>query len=498
MKLGEYVPFFTPEGFDVLPDSPSRTTLRTSLMQRMPGMSRIPYRLRGIALLLSLSMSACDDSSDNPQIPPAPPRVEVDADSLAKIVLAQRVFDEDTIRRYDILIDSAALASIDADPMAEQYVEATLVVEGDTMRQVGVRYKGNEGAWYQCVEGGPWGGGGPKRCPLSMQVKVNWKVKDTTFLGLKRFQLHVLGTDDSKLVQRVSYWFFRQMGVPVPRVAHVELWINGVYEGLYAHVEEIDGRFVRAHFPDGSGNLYKEIWPLRYDGTVQGVDYLVNALKTNEEKSAVGSLYTFGQELSQDSTLPQIRASIERHMDIEEAMAIVAVSYTIDDDDGVFHWYALNAFETSSAKPHNFYWYEEPAGGKVHLIPWDLDLTLDKVGELDSMNALELMDEWGAVSHDCENYGYEWRQRSAACDKLVQGLVSYDSLHKAKLLELYNGPFSRVDTAMARWKKQLRTVLTKNQDLDNGTNIGIWEDGVTRLEGEMATAKSILAKKVGK
>lgn len=453
--------------------------------------------LCGIALFLLLA--ACDDATNNPQIPPTGPEAEVDADSLAKIALARRVFDEDTIRRYDILIDSADLASIDANPMTEQYVEATLVVEGDTMRHVGVRYKGNEGAWYQCVEGGPWGGGGAKRCPLSMQVKVNWKTKDTTFLGLKRFQLHTLGTDDSKLVQRVSYWFFHQMGVPVPRVAHVEVWINGVFEGLYAHVEEIDGRFLRAHFPNGSGNLYKEIWPLRYDGTPQSEASLLNALKTNEEQGAVGSLSTFGQELSADSTLPQIRASIERHMDIGEAMAIVAVSYSIDDDDGVFHWYALNAFETSSAKPHNFYWYEEPAGGKVHLIPWDLDLTLDKVGQLDSLNALELMDEWGAVSHDCENYGYEWRQRSAACDKLVQGLVSYDSLHKAKLLELYEGPFAQVDTVLARWKKLLRPVIARNEDQgSHSTNLGRWEDGLLKLESEIAEAKAILAKKVGK
>lgn len=457
-------------------------------------MTRIPFCLCVVALILF----ACDDSSNNPQTPPAS-AVKVDTDSLAKISLAEHVFAEDTIRRYDIFVDSANLAAIDANPMLEEYVEGTLVIEGDTMRQVGVRYKGNEGAWYQCVEGGPWGGGGRKLCPLSMQVKVNWKTKDTTFLGLKRFQLHCLGTDDSKLVQRVSYWFFRQMGVPTARVAHVELWVNGVYEGLYAHVEEIDGRFVRAHFGDGSGNLYKEIWPLVHDGSPQDEVSLIDALRTNEEMAALGSLRTFGQELSLDSTLPQIRATMERHMDVEEAMSMVAVSYTIDDDDGAFHWYALNSFAPSSARPHNFYWYEEPGAGKVHLIPWDLDLTLDKVGQLDSLNALELMDEWGAVSHDCENYGNEWRQRSAACDKLVQGLVSYDSLHKAKLLELYNGPFKRLDTAMVRWKQQLRAVLARNKDQGtNAVSIETWENGLAKLERELAEAKSILAKKVGK
>jgi hypothetical protein len=64
-----------------------------------------------------------------------------------------------------------------------------------------------------------------------------------------------------------------------PRVVHVLLKINGKYAGLFAHVEQIDGRFTRNHFRDGSGNLYKEVWPIDADGIAMEESRLMDALR---------------------------------------------------------------------------------------------------------------------------------------------------------------------------------------------------------------------------
>ena len=37
--------------------------------------------------------------------------------------------------------------------------------------------------------------------------------------------------------------------------------VVGEFVGLFALTENIDGRFTRANFNDGTGNLYKEVWP---------------------------------------------------------------------------------------------------------------------------------------------------------------------------------------------------------------------------------------------
>ena len=51
------------------------------------------------------------------------------------------------------------------------------------------------------------------------------------------------------------------MGVMGLRSVHAIVKINGEVSGLYALVEEVDGRFTRTNFENGEGNLYKGIMP---------------------------------------------------------------------------------------------------------------------------------------------------------------------------------------------------------------------------------------------
>ncbi|MCB9496131.1 MAG: CotH kinase family protein [Fibrobacteria bacterium] len=447
-------------------------------------------------LFLLLLVCSCSESTTSVSAPPQAPE-PVAIDSTSKTFLAARLFQDDTVRRYDLLLDPESLAVLDADPIAERYVGGTLVVEGDTMRGVGIRYKGNEGAWYGCVENGPWGGG-PKVCPLNMKVKVNRTHPDTTFHGLKKFQLHAMNNDPSKMVERIGYWFYRQMGVSAPRVVHVELWINGEYEGLYVHVEEIDGRFTRTHFQDGTGNLYKEIWPLLHDGTAADTFAFMGALHTNEDDPFQGHLPEFSRALAATGSPDSLRDLVERWMIPEEILSLAAVSYALDDDDGPFHWYALDETSPSRARPHNFFWYEEPSTSKIHLVPWDLDHMLRDVATPDTFNAVELRDAFGETSHDCRNYGQDWRQRSAACDKLVRTWASWDELYRSRQRALLEGPFSRISTVLPIWQAQVRKVVERNQDKSpHAPSLAAWEDGNRALESELADARRLLGAQLG-
>jgi len=441
------------------------------------------------AALLVLSCSKDHASSDhdggsNTRVEPG--------DSQGKREAAAALFAEDRIRTFNLILPEANLEVINANPTAEQWVEGTLDMDGDIAQRVGIRYKGAEGAWYDCVEGGPWGRG-RKICPLNMKVKIDY-VADTTFHGLKTLQFHAMNDHPSKLTETVAYWFVRQMGIPSPRTAFCKLFINGQFEGLYLHVEDMDGRFVDARQPDSDANLFKEVWPLSWDGTAAPAQAMVDALRTNEKKANVANFRAFALALESAADLPAVRAAIEKWMDVEQALSLAALTLALDDDDGAFHWYALDETAASAAMPHNFYWMEEPARGKFHLLPWDLDKAFTLVANPDTSNAIEILDAWGATSHDCLNYGSGWRQRSAACDKLVAGMASYKDLYRAKLQATLDGPFAKVDALVSTWTARLEPVIA-SLPATNGQRItpANWKSGVASLAQEIAAARTIVA-----
>ena len=95
---------------------------------------------------------------------------------------SDHLFDQDVVHTFELTLDDEALAFLDGDPTAEEWVEGELTFEGETVGPVGIRYKGSIGAWFGCVGSGGFLATGPKTCTkLSMKVKVNWDDPDREF-----------------------------------------------------------------------------------------------------------------------------------------------------------------------------------------------------------------------------------------------------------------------------------------------------------------------------
>ncbi len=361
------------------------------------------------------------------------------------------------MRTYSLIIPDESLAFLNSDPAAEEYVEGMLVFEGDTISPVGIRYKGSIGAFSNCLSGNnPFEPSGEKVCTkLSMKVKVNWDGSDQKFFGLKKLQFHSQNLDPSQLHERLGYWLFREMGVAAPRSVHARLLINGEYSGLYALTEQIDGRLTRQNFENGEGNLYKEIWPLTENGNAQTESKLLAALKTNEDENpSVDIMRDFGIELASASD-ESVQSVIEKWMDIDNTIKMCVVDRAIKHDDGPFHWYCFGG----DCFNHNYYFYEDSDNKKVHLIPWDLDNAFSNFSNPNIVT--NIPDEWGEISNNCEPFASNFfgiQQKSAACDKLTQGWVSYDELYEQYKNDFFEGPFSAdaVNAQITKWKDQIR------------------------------------------
>ena len=159
-----------------------------------------------------------------------------------------------------------------------------------------VRHKGSIGSYSGCVDGpDPLVPSGAKTCTkISMKLKINWDDSSTEFFGQRKLVFNSQNRDPSMMHERLGYWLFREMGVTAPRSTHARVMLNGEYLGIFALTEQVDGRFTRANFDDGTGNLYKEAWPFWSDFTVSPESALIAGLRTNEQDDpSVAILTTF-------------------------------------------------------------------------------------------------------------------------------------------------------------------------------------------------------------
>lgn len=280
-------------------------------------------------------------------------------------------FREDEILDVRLTLDPQVWNELEEHGNREQYVVASGVVRGvhvapATFAELGVRHKG---AWslHHCWDefGGVRSYDGECR-KLSYKLKFDEYTEGARFDGLKRLNLHAASGDATKLRDLVAYRTFREFGVDAPRAVPARLTINGQFQGLFIAVEDIDGRYVTAHFPEGpNGNLYKEIWP---NAALLDSDFEA-ALETNEDAPDVSDMRAFAEAVG-DATPEDFASVLEPFVDIDQLLRYIAVDRALRNWDGIMAFY-------SPLTPHNFFWYHDDGpGGRFHLIPWDLDNTL--------------------------------------------------------------------------------------------------------------------------
>ncbi len=419
------------------------------------------------------------------------------------------LFDQNQLHTFELNLSEQNLAYLDQAPGLEEYVSGTLTFEGETL-PVGIRYKGSVGAWVGCLSGSFFEAEGEKTCTkLSMKVKINWEDSDDTFFEVKKLQFHSQNLDPTKMHERLGYWLFREMGVPAPRSVHARLIINGEYNGIFALTEQIDGRFTRENFADGTGNLYKEIWPITTEGEPKLWDEEYQySLKTNEDEDATFDIIQdFVQSIvnADKNDRPEV---MKQWMEIEEVIAYAVVDRAIANDDGVFHWYCdvtdlayrlqgqapQTAEESFGCNPHNFYWYEDPTARTVHLIPWDLDNSFSEI-QYQSNPVTPIKDKWGEITNDCLPFAYGgWglAQKSAACDPIIGTWTEFEELYRELSREFLLGPFAQetVEDLLNTWAGQIKdSVIEASETHDDQPNLQSWLSAIERLKNDLEFAR---------
>src|SRR3954468_18804174 len=194
--------------------------------------------------------------------------------SIAKDQIGDQVFDEERVQSYYLtfseaeykkLMDMSTLLLDRTTVTEDRYVEASLRIGDTVLPSIAVRFKGQFSIWG-CVDQAsgtrrvrvePFFGNIDVCQRFSLKLDFNEYRKDARLDGLKKLNLHAMSADPSKMRERLGYSLYRDIGVLAPRAVHARVYINGEYHGLFAAVEEVDGKFAANRFPgSGDGNLY--------------------------------------------------------------------------------------------------------------------------------------------------------------------------------------------------------------------------------------------------
>lgn len=438
------------------------------------------------ACLVVLAVSAACGGDVPAGAPDAPP-----ADAVPPFVgPPEYVFDDGQVRDYQLEIAPSDWAWLNANAQVEQYVPGYLRFEGATIGPIGVRYKGGFGTLDTCFDAA-----GNRTCS-KLSLKLDFAEYDSSarFYGLKKLNLHSMKSDPSQLRDRLAYWLYRQAGVPAPRAVHARVRVNGELLGLFAVVEQVDGRFTQhardngaPRFPDGGqGNLYKEVWPVH----LTEAPYQA-ALATNEGASA-GRMLRFAQALAaaDDTTF---RAVIASWMDLPTLARYLAADRLIDHWDGIVGWYCVGGLPCFN---HNYYWYEQTDADRVWLIPWDMDNTAQVPSPIRSYFG---MPDWNASATDCAPRpifaGIDGLP--PACDPVIHRLATalWDD-YAAETRSLLAGAFApgTPEAKLDAWAAQIEANVAEDP---NGPGLAAWSAAKDELRRELTDLRARVSTQIG-
>lgn len=260
---------------------------------------------------------------------------------------------------------------------------AEVIFDGETRRDVGVRYKGN-GSF---LDGRPTG-------KFSFKLDFGEFDGGREFRGLARLNLQNNITDPSLLREALSYKLFREAGIPSPRVgwARVRLTVPGRFAatnlGLYSLVEQPDKRFLKNRFGSAKGLLLKPstFGVFRYLGEDWEAYEKAYVPKTPATSSQRQRVIAFARLLHRSGDADFAR-QIADYLDVDEFLRFLAVNVLLCN---------LDSFLGGS---QNYYVYLDPRSDRFQFLPWDLDHSFgafDLVGSPETRRDLSVdRPQWG-------------------------------------------------------------------------------------------------------
>ncbi|MCR4689937.1 MAG: CotH kinase family protein [Lachnospiraceae bacterium] len=170
----------------------------------------------------------------------------IKADDSVTLGYEDTLFDDSYVHTIDITMDD--WDGFIEKATSEEYTNADVTIDGETVKNVGIRAKGNTSLSTVSQLGSQ---------RYSLKIEFDCYEATGNYQGLDKLCLNNLIQDYTMMKDYVSYKLMNEFGVASPLVSFCYITVNGEDWGLYLAVEAVEDSFLQRNYGNNYGDLYK-------------------------------------------------------------------------------------------------------------------------------------------------------------------------------------------------------------------------------------------------
>ena len=172
--------------------------------------------------------------------------VSVSSSTVHAIGYENRIFDRSKVHTIDIVMNN--WDSFIESCESEEYSPCNLVIDGEAVKNVGIRAKGNTS--LSSVKN-------MNSSRYSFKIEFDQYDKTKSYQGLDKLCLNNIIQDNTYMKDYLAYTLMYDFGVDSPLCSYAYITVNGEDWGLYLAVEAIENSFLTRNYGSNYGDLYK-------------------------------------------------------------------------------------------------------------------------------------------------------------------------------------------------------------------------------------------------
>ena len=273
------------------------------------------------------------------------------------------LFDEDSLRVIDLEFYNPNYHNYLVNAWfysPSERIPAKLTLNGVVYDSVGVRYKGNS---TFCL---PNDVPNPK---VPYNIDMNYFIEEQQLLDYNKMKLANAWMDPTFVKQIVASNIYRRY-LPTGESNLVKLNVQGNYVGLYVNDESINKQFLKKHFDEKSGPLFKCDNIDRFCDTANAPSAMPpNLYYLGTDTTLYYDSYDMKSDAGWTELVELIRTitldweNVDSVLNVDRVLWAFAVNQVLQNLDCYNTYYI-----------HNYYLYQTK-DGLFQMIPWDLDNT---------------------------------------------------------------------------------------------------------------------------